>query len=159
TYAMLDRVDGDPKVPQATQREEHLEMFVLLGDPALKLPAISADVSVKAEGKPAPGETLTVKGTLPERLKGAKVRLTLERPAGSAPPDLEPLPKDEPAAAVERVMLANHERANRFVLASADGEKKADQFAARLTLPAKLPYKRIIVRTYAATDGADGLGV
>ena len=158
TYRMLDRVDGDPKIPQATQREEHLEMFVLLGDPALKLPLIAPDVRVQAEGDPAPGATLTVKGTLPERLKGAKVRLTLERPAGSAPPDLEPLPKDDPAAA-ERVMLANHERANRFVLASADGDVKGDRFEAKLTLPAKLPYKRVVVRAYAATDGADGLGV
>jgi hypothetical protein len=159
TYAMLDRVDGDPKIPQATQREEHLEMFVLLGDPALKLPLIPADVAVKAEGTPAPSATLMVSGTLPERLKGAKVRLTVERPAGSTPPDLEPLPKDGPPQAAERVMLANHERANRFVLASADGAVKGDRFEAKLTLPEKLPYKRLTVRAYAATEGADGLGV
>ena len=40
--AMLDAVDGDSAIPQATQRLEHLEMFTLLGDPALKLAATPA---------------------------------------------------------------------------------------------------------------------
>src|SRR5262249_33807767 len=31
TYRLLDGVDGDKRIPQATQRQEHLEMFVLLG--------------------------------------------------------------------------------------------------------------------------------
>ena len=46
TYRMLDAVDGDAHIPQATQRLEHLEMFVLLGDPALRLPVVSQDVEL-----------------------------------------------------------------------------------------------------------------
>ncbi len=158
TYATLNRVDGDPKIPQATQRQEHLEMFVLLGDPALKLPSIAADVQLKTDGKPAPGETLTITGTLPERLKGAKVRLTLERPVSSMPPDLEPLPKNEPAATMDRIMLANHERANRFMLASGEVTAKDGPFEWKVDLPAKLPYPRILVRAYATTERDEGMG-
>ncbi len=159
TYATLDRVDGDPKIPQETQRQEHLEMFVLLGDPALKLPSIAADVKLKTDGKPAPGEALTITGTLPERLQGAKVRLTLERPVSSVPPDLEPLPKNEPAAKTDRIMLANHERANRFALATGEVTAKDGSIEWKVDLPAKLPYPRLVVRAYATTERDEGLGV
>ena len=40
-------MDGDGNIPQATQRLEHLEMFTLLGDPALKLAATPADLKLK----------------------------------------------------------------------------------------------------------------
>jgi hypothetical protein len=159
TYAALDRVDGDPKVIPETQRQEHLEMFALLGDPALKLPVLAPDVELKVDGKPKPSGTLTIKGTLPERLKGAKVRLTVERPVSSTPPDLEALPKKAPAATVDRVMLANHERANHFVLVSREVEVKDGRFESQLDLPEKLPYPRLIVRVYATTERDDGLGV
>ena len=134
-------------------------MFVLLGDPALRLPNIAADVQLKAKGKLAPGETLIIMGTLPERLKGAKVRWALERPVSSIPPDLEPLPKDALLAKVDRIMLANHERANRFALASGEVTAKDGQFECKLDLPGKLPYPRLLVRAYATTEREEGLGV
>jgi hypothetical protein len=158
TYATLDRVDGDPKIPQDTQRQEHLEMFLLLGDPALKLPTVAADIELKVDGKCAAGETLTVMGTLPKRLQGAEVRVTLERPVSSLPPDLEPLPKEGPAATIERLMLANHERANRFELAASAATARDVHFTMKLQLPEKLPYPRIIVRATAAMDREEGLG-
>ena len=43
TFTLLDAVDGDSSIPQATQRKEHVEMFVLLGDPALRLPVLPSD--------------------------------------------------------------------------------------------------------------------
>ena len=54
---MLDAVDGDGNIPQATQRLEHLEMFTLLGDPALKLAATPADLALKTDDAAAPGAT------------------------------------------------------------------------------------------------------
>jgi hypothetical protein len=65
TYRLLDGVDGDPNIPQPAQRQEHLEMFVLLGDPALRLPAVPQDVDVQAVGGVAPGQPLTVRGARP----------------------------------------------------------------------------------------------
>jgi hypothetical protein len=131
-------------------------MFLLLGDPALRLPAVAADVELTAKEAVVPGEALVVRGRLPAHLAGARVRLTLERTAGSVPADLEPLPKD---AGRDRVMLANHERANRFLLAAVDGTVRGDSFEARLDVPARLPWPRVLLRAWATTDTAEGQSV
>lgn len=158
SFSLLNQVDGDSRIPQETQRREHLEMFVLLGDPALKLPVLPADVTLKASGPVRPGTTLTAEGTLPPRLANARVRLALERSSGSVPAELEPLPK-EPGPARDRVMRSNHERSNRFVLAEAEFDAKDGVFAAKLDVPAKLPGRQLILRAYAATAKDDGQGV
>jgi hypothetical protein len=157
SFALLDAVDGDSHIPLADQRREHVEMFVLLGDPALRLPVLPADVRLSAEGKVSAGETVTVRGEVPARLAGATVRLTLERPASSTPADLQPLPPGGPER--DRAMRANHERANRFAVASAETTVRDGRFEARLRVPARLPWKHLVLRAYAATDAADGLGV
>ena len=144
TFALLDAMDGDAKIPQATQRQEHLEMFMLLGDPALKLPVIPADVVLNVTGDVAPGGTLTVVGKAPKRLEGATVRVTLERPVSSTPPGVETLPTDQPARA--KVMLANHERANHFALQSVETTVRDGRFEAKLELPKPLPYAHLILR-------------
>ncbi len=157
TFALLDAVDGDGKIPQATQRQEHLEMFLLLGDPALKLPAIASDLSLKVTGDVKAGETLTVTGKAPMRLVGAKVRITLERPVSSQPPDAEPLPKD--GAERDKVMRANHERSNRFALQTVEAEVRDGKFEVKLELPKKLSYSRLLIRAYATTEREEGMGV
>ena len=158
SYALLDHVDGDPRTPQATQRREHLEMFVLLGDPASRLPDLPADVALRDPGPITPGATLVIEGTLPRRLAGARVRVTLERTAGSTPADLEALP-NEAGDLRDRVMRANHERANRFFLAEAEAEATGRAFAASLKVPDNVPFHELILRAYAATVRADGQGV
>jgi hypothetical protein len=161
TFRLLDAVDGDKTIPQATQRQEHLEMFLLLGDPALRLPVMAEDVELKTDATVTPGEALTVRIELPKRLAGARVRLTLERTVNSMPDDLEPMPKDPgPAgAAGDRVRLANHERANRFVLVTQNYELKDLSHLAILDVPKKMPWPRLILRAYAATEREEGLAV
>jgi hypothetical protein len=159
TFKMLDAVDGDSQIPQATQRQEHLEMFVLLGDPALRLPLVPTDLDLHTSEDLAAGTTLTVHGTAPPRLAGARVHLTLERSVNSVPPSLEPLPKEADSSVRERVMLANHERANRFAVATAESVVRDGRFEARLELPAKMPWRRLILRADAATDREEGMGV
>jgi Peptidase family C25 len=158
TFTMLDAVDGDSSIPQATQRLEHLEMFTLLGDPALKLAATPAELTLKNEGQAAPGATLAIHGTAPARLNGATVHVVAERPVGSTPTDLEPLPK-EPGPERDKAVMRNHERANRFAVAAAEATVKDGRFDARLELPAKLPWERLNVRAYAATETQEALGV
>jgi hypothetical protein len=157
TFTLLDAVDGDSRIPLADQRLEHVEMFVLLGDPALRLPTLPRDIQLTVAGPVAAGGMLAVQGKAPTRLAGAKVRLTLERPPSSTPTDLEQLPAAGPER--DRVMLANHERANRFALASAEATVRDGRFERTLAVPGRLPWKRVILRAYAATDTADGLGV
>lgn len=161
TFKLLDAVDGDPRIPQATQRLEHLEMFVLLGDPALRLPEVSRDVELDVSPMVTPGTTFAVKGQVPHRLKDAKVRLTLERPVNSAPADLEPLPAELPGNAEvrNRVMLANHQKANRFVVAAAETVVRDGRFQATLPVAAKTPWPRLILRAYAANEHEEGTGV
>jgi hypothetical protein len=157
SFWLLDKADGDPKIPQATQRLEHLEMFVLLGDPALRLPVVPTDVKLTVAGKMQAGGTITVTGDVPDRLAGGKVRITLERLLTSEPADLQPLPerKDERA----KVMLDNHQRANRFALVEREAAVEDGRFEVKLEIPEKAPWPRLLIRACAATDRHEGLGV
>src|SRR5262249_8314195 len=84
SHPLLESVDGDSRIPQATQRQEHLEMFVLLGDPALRFPQMAQDVTFRLEKQVVtPGETLVVRGVLPTRLHRSRVEVRLERTPGS----------------------------------------------------------------------------
>jgi Peptidase family C25 len=158
TYALLDRVDGDSAIPQATQRLEHLEMFTLLGDPALKLASTPADLTLKTEDVASAGKTVTIHGTAPARLNGGRVRVVAERPVSSTPDDLAPLPK-QVGPERDRAMLRNHEWANRFDVASAETVVKDGHFDASLDMPAKMPWPRLRVRAYASTDAEEAIGV
>jgi hypothetical protein len=157
TFKLLDSVDGDAKIPQATQRQEHLEMFVLLGDPALKLPRIADSMKLQVQGKIEPGGTIAVSGMTSEKLNGGRVRLTLERPVTGEPLDMKPLPVE--AAERAKVMRENHERANRFVLQEDKVPVKDGHFEMRVRLPDKLPWPKLVLRAYAATDKHEALGV
>jgi hypothetical protein len=158
SYRMLDMVDGDPNTPQATQRQEHLEMFVLLGDPALRLPGLAGGIALETPRVVRSGETLTVRGTLPARLGSARVVVSLERSLAAAPPGLCAVPR-EPGEARDRVLLANHERANRFVLASKEVTASRERFEAALDVPADLPATRVVLRVRAFTKSDEALAV
>ena len=156
-FNLLDSVDGDPDIPQATQRLEHLEMFLLLGDPALKLPVVRTDLKLKVSDA-KPGDTVRVNIDLPDRLVGGDVRLTVERPINSEPTDLEPVP-DKPGEARERAILANHERANRFAVGTRQLQRAEKSIEADVELPAKVPWRKLVVRAYAVKDNEEGIGV
>jgi hypothetical protein len=153
TFWLYDQVDGSKgKVPLSQQRKEHLEMWLLLGDPALRLPLIPRDIVLKTTGQARPGKTITIEGLLPDRLAGAKIRLTLERPAGSLPPGLQPAIKD-----VDK--LANHAKANDVVLQSQEIEVRGKRFQCKVQLPAMLPWPRVTIRAHAADASEEGMGL
>ena len=162
TFALLDMADGTGgKVPLAAQRLEHLEMWMLLGDPAMRLPTVPVDIALKTAEPVTAGKSLTVSGVLPVRLKGVTVHVTLERPLDSAPVDLETLPPDTPGnqQARQRVFMANHDRANSFVLASADVKAFGTEFTCSFAVPGNLPWKRLNCRASAMQSGQPALGV
>jgi len=156
-YNLLDAVDGDSKIPQATQRLEHLEMFLLLGDPALKLPAVTTDVNLKVPAA-KPGGALHLQVKVPDRLTGCELRLTVERPINSEPAEVERVP-DKPGEARDRAIVANHERANRFVICTKAVREAKGTIETDVDLPAKLPWKKLTVRAYAVKDNEEGVGV
>jgi hypothetical protein len=156
TFQLLDAVDGDGNIPQATQRLEHLEMFTLLGDPALKLAATPADLALKTH-LAEPEATLTITGTAPARLNGGQVHVVVERPVSSSPTNLLALPK-KLGPERDKVIMRNHDRANRFVLAEAETAIQDGRFEAKLQLPADMPWMRLNVRAYASTRTREALG-
>jgi hypothetical protein len=158
SFAMLDAVDGDRNIPQATQRLEHLEMFTLLGDPALKLAATPNDLTLTTDDAIAAGAAVVIRGTAPARLNGGRVQIAVERPVDSVPTDLETTPT-EPGPERDRVLMRNHERANRFAVAEAEATVTDGGFEATLRLPEKLPWERLNIRAYAATETQEALGV
>ncbi len=157
TYRLLDAVDGDKNIPQATQRQEHLEMFLLLGDPALRIPVLPAGIELNADKMVTPGASLVVRGKATERLEGGRVRLTLERSVNSVPEGLQGVPKN--GAERDRIRLANHERANDFVLTRGEGIIKNGAFEVSLPTPMKMPWPVVILRAYAATEREEGMTV
>jgi hypothetical protein len=73
----------------------------------------------------------------------------------SQPTDLEPLPPLKR----DRVMLANHDRSNRFALAEAVRMAENERFQVSLQLPEKLSWKRLALRVYASTEREEALQV
>ena len=156
-FYALDRVDGDPETPQATQRLSHLEMFMLLGDPAIRFPSMLANVSMDVGGKPEAGGTFTVSARVGPGLARARGRLSLERTITSQAIGLEPLPPETEPEERARVLLANHERANRFELAGVDVRIKDLRIEAQLEIPTEIPCPALIVRLHLATDKTEGM--
>jgi hypothetical protein len=158
TYRLLDQVDGDPRIPQNVQRQEHLEMFVLLGDPALRLPQVSEEVSLRKLASLQAGEPLRVEGEVPARLAGGRVDITLERQVHTKPLGLEKLPH-KPGKEYDRVMQANHERANAFVVSSVSEDCQETTFRARVKVPKNLPWKQLVLRVRVHTPSAEAMKV
>jgi hypothetical protein len=162
-FALFDQFDGSGgKVPLAVQRLEHLEMWMLLGDPALRLPLVPLDLTLKSSAPVIPGRTIKVDGTLPMRLLGASVQMTLERTIGSVPAvGFQKMPDSTPEHRLEheRVALENHRRANGVILGATNIESSAAQFTCSIEAPRQLSWSKVVVRAYASTTNDAALGI
>ena len=162
TFKLYDQFDGSQgTVPLSVQRLEHLEMWMLLGDPALRLPIPPVDITMEVADPVRPGQGIRVHGVLPGRLMGATVRVSLERPLASVPADLEILPAESPGnrSARERAAIDNHQRANNVVLATVDARLKGNRFTCAVDVPARFSWSHVVIRAYAATKNESALGV
>ncbi len=158
TFFLYDQGDGSRgRVTMDEQRKEHLEMWTLLGDPALRLPVCRPSVRLESATPAAPGGTVEVTGALPPAFARAVVRITLERPVGSKTLGLEPLPEDTAKAPL--VMTANHERANSVVLSTANVKPDDGRFRCTLKVPADAPWSRLIVRATVVSETDMAVGV
>ncbi len=158
TFTLFDHGDGsNGTVPLAVQRKEHVEMWTLLGDPALHLPTIAPEISLTVPRSAAAGAAITVHGSLPITLGDASVRVTLERPAGSQPRDLIPLPAG-PVHVRDRAILANHVKANDPVLLVAEASVRDGHFDSKLKLPKDLPWPHVVIRAVASRKDETAVG-
>lgn len=158
-YYALDHVDGDPAIPLPIKRKEHLERYVLLGDPAMRFPSMPAHIEMKVRGRLLPGEELGITASVGSDLQEATGRLTLERTLGSEATDLARMPKDADGEQLAGVMQANHFKANRFIVAETPIRVSRNELAAMIRVPPSIAWPRLIVRLYLATDSTDGMAV
>jgi hypothetical protein len=157
-FWLYDQADGSGgKVAMDVQKQEHQEMWMLLGDPALRLPVCPPSIRLASRDVIAAGKEIEVTGVLPPDFSRVAVKLTLERPTGSKANDLEPLPMDTEKA--RKVMMANHERANTSVLATAEVQPRNGRFRWSVKLPENLPWSRVTVRATSATETQMAIGV
>src|SRR5262249_20536664 len=126
--------------------------------PALRLPAMAADVRLDELPALAPGRPLRIRGRLPEHLSGARVRVSLERTPGSAPVDLQPLPA-QPGAERDRVLRSNHDRATRFGVDEKEATAADGRFEVNLEAPARIPWPALLLRVYARTEKQESMVV
>jgi hypothetical protein len=162
TFALLDGLDGSGgKVPLATQRLEHLEMWMLLGDPALRLRLVPLDVALRPVEEVVPGKTIEIRGSVPPRLSNASVRLSLERPLNSSPQDRDKVPPKSPEnrGARQHAFASNHLRANSFDLGSVEVRASGNEFAASLPAPANISWTNLVLRACAIAGSENGTGV
>ena len=130
-------------------------MFLLLGDPALRLPHVPDGIRLEETGRARPGGVLTVRGEIPAQLVGGSLEVVLERTPASVPARLLPVPASGEGR--DKAMLANFAAANRFTLLRVAATTRGPAFAARLPLPDKLPWPRLVLRVRAVKGGEEAL--
>jgi hypothetical protein len=137
SFGMLDMADGSGgKVPLEDQRKEHVEMWQLLGDPAMRLPLLPATVKLKGPTEAVSGGTVEVSGEVPANLHAATILLTIERPPGHMLPGTDYAKANDPVLYRQSVKLEG---------TSFSGVS--------LPVPAKLTGTSLIVRATAEGDG------
>lgn len=131
------------KVDLSRLKPEGASMYVLLGDPALRLPIPVADLAVTAT-RVADGVDVAVAGPLPD---GTEVTLAVELPRTASLP-FEP----DPTWGAEETLRRRHDRANEKTLADAVVTMKDGKARAVLPVPAKRLAERLLP-TATATVG------
>ncbi|HWB04440.1 MAG TPA: C25 family cysteine peptidase [Verrucomicrobiales bacterium] len=139
SFGMLDMADGSGgKVPLDDQRKEHVEMWQLLGDPAMRLPVLPASVKLEVQDQAAPGGKISITGKIPPGGRN-RVVLTVERPPGETAPG------------------ANHAAANNAVVETIRITAQDVSFSASATVPSDYTGESIILRAMVEDSGAMGV--
>lgn len=128
---------GADKMKSETQR--HVDMYVLFGDPALKVARPEAGITLETTIK---GNDLHVRGTLPFDAPGVTVRLEVPRGMSAAP-------SDPNATAVERYARAN----DRTVQVELVRIRSGRTFATTLRFPPTRSAARYVVKAFAEANG------
>ena len=149
TFWLYDQGDGSGgRTSLEQQRREHLEMWLLLGDPALKLDVPNSRIELQAAATARPGESVRLSGTLPAGINAPTVRVLIERPFGSAQPT--PATNAEPATA--------HARANDLVLKAFEVPVVDGKFEVSVPIPEQPRYPRLILRAIAISPDQTASG-
>lgn len=115
-----------PPDRRALEREEHLFLYNLLGDPAMRLP-LPAPIRLRATSAARAGGRLKVVGEC--EIEDGEALVELAQPRDSARPN-------------------GYEAANRFEVAEARVKTAAGRFEAELVVPKRLPPGTYVVRAF-----------
>lgn len=156
-FKLMDMADGSGgKLPLETQRSEHLESWMLLGDPAM--PLAPEPLTIKLTGKPtASADELEVVGELPPSLANAKLRLTLERHPSQIRTDLPAVPASgEPRREATRKRRA---LSNDHVLATKDITAEGIVFRTTISLPSSPSAGPLVIRASSLDEPSSASGI
>jgi Peptidase family C25 len=142
TFWLYDQVDGSGgQVPLADQRSEHLEMWTLLGDPALRIPSLAPTLDVAVNRDAQDTKKIHIATEFPAELTGGRVHVDyLVRATDGMQHQAAPV-------APVRGSIPDFTATGR-------------RFDRELELPASLEGRDIVVRVYvtAGTRGWLGIG-
>ena len=144
TFWLYDMADGSGgKVPLGKQRKEHLEMWTLLGDPAMRLPLLASTLDVQSADQVEAGSDLKILVRVKDNHhEGALAKVTIE------------------SRYVPTVGGRQKEAATLFgeVIGKAMATVMQGQIRCKIPLPKQLRGKSLTVRVIVlAKDGRDPL--
>lgn len=116
----------------------HVDMYNLLGDPAMRLARPEGDVTFEGQLAASPGETLVVRGRTPARYRALTVSLETAR-ASSARPTARP-----GESALERYARANDKVLRQEIVLVREGA-----FEVRFDLPVDMTPGRYVLKGFA----------
>jgi hypothetical protein len=152
TFLALDNADGSSgRISLADQRREHVQMWTLLGDPALRMPPPAFPIDLNAKGAVAAGAKVSVTGHVPNGCRASTVHLTLERPLASQPIRVGPRERDATDRASK---LSGLRRANTADLDVTNAAVQDGEFTAVLKAPDALSWPTVTVRAVAESPEA-----
>jgi hypothetical protein len=147
---------GDPLLLIRLLKDD-IQLYNLLGDPALALPFPRGAIALEAKGQAVPGKKLTVRGHTDD-LKDGKAIVTFEIERKRIRGEIAAVDPEKPGA--EKTIAKNYQMANDKVVARVETKVEGGAFEATLALPKDLDlvYPKHYVKAYAWNGGADAAG-
>jgi hypothetical protein len=156
-FKMLDMADGSGgKLTLEAQRAEHLESWMLLGDPAMPLLAKALSIQLHANLSTS-GSEVEITGELPPSLSKARLRLTVERHPGNIRTDLPevPLRGDARLEATRKRRALSNDRA----LATTELAAEGAAFKALVPFPSSLSNGPFVIRASTLDGSPSAAGI
>ncbi len=149
-FLALDQADGSRgATSMAEQRDEHLEMWILLGDPALRIPVQLPEIPLRADWQNNAGDqVMEISSPTNPAWNEASAILIIERPLESSADNLERVRRRRELQQLD-IVQENWHKANDFEIAREETSFTDNGLQATISLPADLPYDELIVRVIA----------
>lgn len=128
----------------AAERQEHVWMMNLIGDPLLRL-NYPHEVTLQQLAQAKPGERIAVRGTSPS---AGKLLVELAYRRDQLKPNLKQLDAFSPDGDSRQRAQQTYESANARVVAQTDAQVKGGEFSVALDIPADLPRGKYCVRAF-----------